>query len=311
MISHGAGMQEGEMRRIELTGESMGIGEKIFRRKWNRRMILAAGAVLMFLVFCRRQEQPNGAGSVHVMSGSIRMAGSSSMEKLADALAEGFMEKYPDVTVTVQFTGSGAGIEAVAAGSADVGNSSRSLKAAEIDEGLKENLVAVDGIAVCVDSSNTVSGLTRSQLADIYTGSIVNWSAVGGRDAPIVVVGREAGSGTRSAFEKLLGIEEQCTYANELDSTGAVLARVSSTPGAVGYLSFDAVDPSVAVITLDGAEPNVANVKDGSYPLYRPFIMVTKGELARQNTLIKEWFRYVYSEEGQTLAAESGLVRVR
>lgn len=233
------------------------------------------------------------------------------MEKLADALAERFMEKYPDVTVTVQFTGSGAGIEAAAGGTVDIGNSSRSLKEAELDKGLTGNLVAIDGIAVCVDSSNMVSGLTKKQLMDIYTGSIVNWSALGGGDIPIVVVGREAGSGTRNAFEALLGIEEKCTYANELDSTGAVLARVASTPGAIGYLSFDAVNDSVTALVLDGAEPTAVNVKAGRYPLYRPFLMVTKGEISRQDSLIQTWLQYVYSEEGQALVEELGLISVR
>ena len=173
------------------------------------------------------------------LSGTITMSGSTSMEKLANAVAESFMLKYPGVTVTAEFTGSGAGIEAVSAGTCDIGNSSRNLKEEELANGVVENIVAIDGIAVVVDPANTAAGLNKEQLIGIYTGEIKNWSEVGGADAPIVVVGREAGSGTRGAFEEILEIEDACAYANELDSTGAVMAKVASTPGAIGYVSSD------------------------------------------------------------------------
>ena len=153
------------------------------------------------------------------LSGSISMAGSTSMEKLSNALAESFMAKYPGVTVTAEFTGSGAGVEAVAAGSVDIGNASRNLTEEEKAGGVAENIVAIDGIAVVTDPANTASGLTREQLSGIYTGEIKNWKDAGGADQAIVVVGREAGSGTRGAFEELLEIEDQCAYANELDSS--------------------------------------------------------------------------------------------
>ena len=166
--------------------------------------------------------------------GSLHLAGSSSMEKMTDALAERFMERYPEVAVTVQFTGSSAGIEAVVNGSADIGNASRGLTQEERENGATGYVVALDGIALCVDAANPVTGMTGQQLADIYTGEITNWSSIGGGDVPIVLIGREAGSGTREAFEELLGISGQCTYANELDSTGAVMARIASTPGAIG-----------------------------------------------------------------------------
>lgn len=149
--------------------------------------------------------------------------------------------KYSGVTVTAEFTGSSAGVEAVLAGSCDLGNSSRNLKDEEKTNGAVENIVAIDGIAVVVDPANAVTGLTKEQLAGIYTGEITNWSDVGGEEAP-VVVGREAGSGTRGAFEEILEIENLCAYANELDSTGAVMANVASTPGAIGYVSQDVVD---------------------------------------------------------------------
>ena len=160
------------------------------------------------------------------LSGTITMAGSTSMEKFANALAESFMAKYPGVTVTAEFTGSSAGVESVLAGSVDIGNSSRNLKDEEVANGAVENIVAIDGIAVVTDAANTVTNLTKDQLISIYTGEIKNWSELGGEDLAIVVVGREAGSGTRGAFEEILGIEDACAYANELDSTGAVMAQL-------------------------------------------------------------------------------------
>lgn len=245
------------------------------------------------------------------LSGSIQMVGSTSMEKLANALAESFMEKYPDVTVTAEFVGSGAGIEAVTSGSADIGNSSRNLKDEEKNNGAVENIVAIDGIAVCVDPTNTVTGLTKQQLTDIYTGTITNWSEVGGADAPIIVVGREAGSGTRGAFEELLDVIDSCAYANELDSTGAVMAKVASTPGAIGYVSLDVVDDSVIALALEGVEATAENIKAGNYFLSRPFVMATKGEISEQNELVRAWFDYVLGEEGQAVAAQVGLITVK
>ena len=168
----------------------------------------------------------DGSGAAADLSGSISMVGSTSIEKFANALSESFMEKYPDVTVTAEFVGSGAGVEAVLGGTADIGNSSRNLKDEEKAKGAAENIVAIDGIAVVVDPANTVGDLTKQQLSDIYEGKVTNWKDVGGNDAPIVVVGRESGSGTRSAFEELLKLEDICKYSNELDSTGAVMAKV-------------------------------------------------------------------------------------
>lgn len=245
------------------------------------------------------------------LSGSIKMVGSTSMEKLANALMEGFMDIYPDVTVTAEFVGSGAGIEAVNNKTADIGNSSRNLKDEEKAAGAVENIVAIDGIAVCVDLTNTVSGLEKQQLIDIYTGKITNWSEVGGASAPIVVVGREAGSGTRGAFEELLKIEDACAYNNELDSTGAVMAKVAATPGAIGYVSLDALDDSVIALSLDGVEATADNIKAGNYFLSRPFVMATNGEIYEQNELVQAWFEYVLGDEGQSIAAEVGLITVK
>ena len=242
------------------------------------------------------------------LSGSISMVGSTSMEKFANALSEAFMEKYPKVTVTAEFVGSGAGIEAVSNGTADIGNSSRNLKDEEKAKGVAENIVAIDGIAVVVDPANTVEDLTKDQLTSIYDGTVTNWKDVGGNDAPIVVVGREAGSGTRGAFEELLKLEDACKYSNELDSTGAVMAKVASTPGSIGYVSLDVLDDTVKAVKLDGAEPTEENIKAGKYFLSRPFVMATKGEISEQNDLVKALFDFIYSDEGSELVKSVGLI---
>ena len=251
------------------------------------------------------------AGTTADLSGSISMVGSTSMEKLANALSEAFMEEYPDVTVTAEFVGSGAGIEAVTNGTADIGNSSRSLKDEEKAAGVVENVVAIDGIAVCVDPANEVADLTKEQLTNIYNGTITNWKEVGGADEPIIVIGREAGSGTRGAFEELVDLKDACKYANELDSTGAVIAKVASTPGAIGYASLDALDDSVKALSLEGVEATAENIKAGNYFLSRPFVMATKGEISEQNDLVQAWFDYVMGDEGQQIASEVGLITVK
>lgn len=244
-------------------------------------------------------------------TGTIRLAGSTSMDKLSNGWAEDFMERYPNVRVTAEFVGSSAGIEEVLRGGSDIGNSSRSLKPEERAGGAAENPVAFDGIVICVDPSNQIAGLTLRQLIDIYTGAVTDWSALGGAELPVVVVGREAGSGTRGAFEEILGVEEQCDYANELDSAGAVMARIASTPGAIGYISLDMADDSVRILPLEGVEPSAENIRSGRYFLSRPLVMVTRGEIAEQSELVQTWFDYVYSEEGQSLAERLGFVRVR
>ena len=245
------------------------------------------------------------------LSGSISMVGSTSMEKLANALSEAFMEEYPDVTVTAEFVGSGAGIEAVTNGTADIGNSSRSLKDEEKAAGVVENVVAIDGIAVCVDPANEVADLTKEQLTNIYNGTVTNWKEVGGADEPIIVIGREAGSGTRGAFEELVDLVDGCKYANELDSTGAVIAKVASTPGAIGYASLDALDDSVKALSLEGVEATAENIKAGNYFLSRPFVMATKGEISEQNDLVQAWFDFVLGDEGQQVASEVCLITVK
>ncbi len=244
------------------------------------------------------------------LTGTISMAGSTSMEKLANAAAESFMEKYSGVTVTAEFTGSSAGVEAVLAGGVDIGNSSRALKDDEKGAGVVENIVAIDGIAVVVDPANTVADLTKEQLISIYKGGVKNWSEIGGEDTPIVVVGREAGSGTRGAFEELLEIEDACVYASELDSTGAVIAKVAATPGAIGYVSLDAINDSVTAVKLEGVEATAENIKAGNYFLSRPFVMATRGEISEQSETVQAWFEYLASDEGKEVIAAVGLIVV-
>ncbi len=242
------------------------------------------------------------------LSGTVTLAGSTSMQKLCEAMIESFEQVYPDITVTAEYTGSGAGLEALAGGKTDIGNASRSLKDGEKQSGAVENIVAIDGIAVITHKDSVVSDLTAQQLTDIYTGKITNWKDLGGADEAIVVLGREAGSGTRGAFEELLKIEDQCAYAQELDSTGGVLAKVAATPGSIGYVSLDVVDDTVKALSLDGVAPTEENIVAGSYKLSRPFVMATLGTIEEQNDLVKTWFHYVQSDEGQAVIKAMGLI---
>lgn len=242
------------------------------------------------------------------LSGKITLAGSTSMEKLANAMAEAFMEKYPNVTVAPEFTGSGAGLESLAKGTVDIGDASRALSDDEKADGAVENIVAIDGIAVITDSENTVSDITSEQLAQIYIGEITNWSDLGGADEQIVVIGREAGSGTRDAFEELNDVKDACKYAQELDSTGAVLAKVAATPGAIGYVSLDVVDDTVKALQLNSVDATEDNILAGTYVLQRPFVMATMGEISEQNDLVKAFFDFIHSEEGQQVITSVGLI---
>lgn len=256
------------------------------------------------------QETTKTAEADKKLSGTISLAGSTSMQKLADALAETFMEANSGVTVTVEYSGSSAGIESLLNGSCDIGDASRNLKDSEKSGGAVENIVAIDGIAVIVDRNNTVAGLTKQQLSDIYTGAVTNWSEVGGSDTPIVVVGREADSGTRGAFEEILKVEDACRYAVECDSTGAAMAKVASTEGAIGYVSLDVLDDSVNALNLDDVAPTSDNIVAGTYFLCRPFVMATKGEISGQNELVQAFFDFLKSDEGKAVVKAVGLITV-
>ena len=278
--------------------------------------IMAAVSLMTFgLVGCGSEspqsadaaEQGKNEESVE-LNGTIKLAGSTSMEKLCEAMSESFMEKNPGVTVTVEYTGSGAGLESLAAGSVDIGNASRGLKDEEKASGEVENIVAIDGIAVITNKSCSIKDVTSKDLAKIYTGEITDWAELGGEEQPIIVIGREAGSGTRDAFEELLEVKDGCAYAQELDSTGAVLAKVGTTPGAIGYVSLDVVDDTVSGLKIDGVEPTEEEILAGNYMLQRPFVMATKGEISEQNELVQTWFNYINSDDGKDVIKQVGLI---
>jgi phosphate transport system substrate-binding protein len=242
------------------------------------------------------------------LSGSVTLAGSTSMEKLANAMNEAFMEKYPNVSATAEFTGSSAGIESLAAGSVDIGDASRALSDDEKGQGIVENIVAIDGIAVITDTDNTITDIKSEDLAKVYTGEITNWKDLGGKDEQIVVIGREAGSGTRDAFEELMDVKDSCKYAQELDSTGAVLAKVAATPGAVGYVSLDVLDDTVNGLKINAVEPTEENILADTYVLQRPFVMATKGEISEQSEQVQAYFDFINSEDGQNVIKSVGLI---
>ena len=278
--------------------------------------IMAAVSLMTFgLVGCG-SESPQSADAAEQgkkeesveLNGTIKLAGSTSMEKLCEAMSESFMEKNPGVTVTVEYTGSGAGLESLAAGSVDIGNASRGLKDEEKASGEVENIVAIDGIAVITNKSCSIKDVTSKDLAKIYTGEITDWAELGGEEQPIIVIGREAGSGTRDAFEELLEVKDGCVYAQELDSTGAVLAKVAATPGAIGYVSLDVVDDTVSGLKIDGVEPTEEEILAGNYMLQRPFVMATKGEISEQNELVQTWFNYINSDDGKEVIKQVGLI---
>ncbi len=208
--------------------------------------------------------------------GTVNTDGSTSMADVIGALTEAFREKEPNITVNYSGTGSGSGISGVLDGTCDIGLSSRALKPEEEEKGAVAHVIALDGVAVVVNPKNTVTDLTTQQIADIFTGKITNWSELGGADAPIAVYGREDGSGTRSAFEEIVGVEGACAYTNEYGSTGDVIGNVASNENAVGYASLSAVGSSVTAVKVNGVAPSEETVKDGSYTIQRPFVMVTK-----------------------------------
>ena len=283
-------------------------------KKKNVVLAAVAAAVVTMGAGCGNQaanntSQGDGSQTTGKVTGSFTMAGSTSMEKMARATNEVFMNTYPGTNVTAEFIGSGAGIESVLSGSAKVANVSRNLTDEEKAEGIVENIVAIDGIGVVVNPSNEVDDLTKEQLADIYTGEIKNWSEVGGSDEPIVVIGREASSGTREAFESILELEE-CSYSNELDNTGAVIAKVSAVKGAIGYVSLDVIDDSVKALKMDGVEATAENIKNGTYFLQRPFVMGTKGEIEEQEDIIQAYFEFLQSDEGKAVIEQVGLITV-
>lgn len=240
--------------------------------------------------------------------GKVTLAGSTSMEKLCEAMSESYMQENPNMVVTVEYTGSGAGLESLAKGAVQIGNASRGLKDAEKKNGLVENIVAIDGIAVIANKNNSLKDISQTDLIKIYKGEITNWKDIGGKDEAIVVLGREAGSGTRDAFEELLKVKDKCRYAQELDSTGAVLAKVAKTAGAIGYVSLDVVNDTVTGLHIDGVEPTEQQILAGKYKLQRPFVMATKGKISEQDENVQAWFNYLHSEQGKAVIKKVGLI---
>lgn len=271
-------------------------------------IICSALIITLVAVGCAKGVASNENQNEESLTGTISLAGSTSMEKLCEAMSESFMADNQGITVTVEYVGSGAGIESLSKGSVDIGNSSRNLKPEELSNGCVENVVALDGIAVIVDKNNGVTDISSENLKKLYTGEIKNWKELGGADEAVVVIGREAGSGTRDAFEELLELKDKCDYAQQLDSTGAVLAKVASTPGAIGYVSLDVVDDSVVSVSIDSVEANEQNILAGKYLLSRPFVMATKGDVSSQNELVQKWFEYVNSEKGKEIIKKVGLI---
>lgn len=238
---------------------------------------------------------------------TVTTDGSTSMDKVIGALGESFENDNEGVRFAYSATGSSAGIQAVKEGRCDIGLSSRALKDAEKAEGLVETVLAYDGIAVIVHPENPVSGLTLAQIAAVYTGEITNWIELGGSDSEIVLIGREAGSGTRDGFESITGTEGSCQYRQELSSTGDVIATVAGNPNAIGYASLASVKDSVKALAVDGVSPSEAAVKDGSYAVQRPFMLVTKTDAPLSETAQK-FFDYATSPEAGAVISAAGVV---
>ena len=249
----------------------------------------------------------DGSNTETTLSGTVSTDGSTSMEKVINSLGESFMGMNKDVKFTYNPTGSGSGIQAVSEGRCDIGLSSRALKDDEKASGLVETVVALDGIAIVVNPENPVSDLDIDTIAKIYTGEITNWKDVGGNDAEIVLIGREAGSGTRDGFESITDTKDACQYRQELTSTGDVINTVSQNPDAIGYASLSAVGDSVKALTVGGVEATEATVKDGSYVVQRPFVLVTK-EGTKLSPAAQAFFDYALSADAASIIAAAGAV---
>ena len=248
-------------------------------------------------------------GCAKKLSGQVATDGSTSMEKVIGALGEQFQNDNSGITFTYNPTGSGSGITAVQEGRCDIGLSSRALKEDEKSAGLVGTTIALDGIAIIVHPDNPVSDLSVQQIADIYTGKITNWKELGGEDAEIVLIGREAGSGTRDGFESVTGTKDACQYRQELTSTGDVITTVSQNPAAIGYASLAALKDNVKAVRVDGVSPSEQTVKDGSYAVQRPFVLVTK-DGTKLSDAAQKFFDFAVSGDAAKLIAAAGAVPV-
>lgn len=248
-------------------------------------------------------------GCGKTVSGSVSTDGSTSMEKVIGALGEAFEEQNSGVTFTYNPTGSGSGITAVAEGRCDIGLSSRSLKEEEKAQGLTETVLALDGIAVIVNPDNPVNDLDLETIGRIYRGEITNWKDIGGSDLEIVLIGREAGSGTRDGFESITDTEDVCKYRQELTSTGDVITTVAGNPAAIGYASLASVKETVKALSVGGIIPTEETVKDGSYVVQRPFVLVTKSNVELSGAAQK-FFDYITSSEANEIISSAGAVPI-
>ena len=278
-------------------------------------LALTAALALSVLTACGSKTDDNSDkdsgndAQTAAVSGTVSTDGSTSMEKVINSLGESFMAMNKDVKFTYNPTGSGSGIQAVSEGRCDIGLSSRALKSDEKESGLTETVLALDGIAIVVSPENPVSDLDVDTIAKIYTGEITNWKDVGGNDAEIVLIGREAGSGTRDGFESITGTKDSCAYRQELTSTGDVINTVSKNPNAIGYASLSAVGDSVKALTVGGVAATEDTVKDGSYVVQRPFVLVTKTG-SELSPAAQAFFDYATSGEVADIIANAGAVAI-
>ena len=278
-------------------------------------LALTAALALSVLTACGSKTDDNSDkdsgndAQTAAISGTVSTDGSTSMEKVINSLGESFMAANKDVKFTYNPTGSGSGIQAVSEGRCDIGLSSRALKSDEKESGLTETVLALDGIAIVVSPENPVSDLDVDTIAKIYTGEITNWKDVGGNDAEIVLIGREAGSGTRDGFESITGTKDSCAYRQELTSTGDVINTVSQNPNAIGYASLSAVGDSVKALTIGGVAATEDTVKDGSYVVQRPFVLVTKTG-SELSPAAQAFFDYATSSEVADIIANAGAVAI-
>ena len=276
--------------------------------------LVLTALLALSLVACGSETKTDDADKTEdktstALTGSVSTDGSTSMEKVIGALSESFMAQNSGVTVNYNPTGSGSGITAVQEGTCDIGLSSRALKDEEKSAGLKETVLAYDGIAIIVHPDNPVSDLSVEQIAKLYTGEITNWKDVGGNDAEVVLIGREAASGTRDGFESITGTKDKCRYRQELTSTGDVITTVSQNPDAIGYASLAALKDTVKALTVGGVAPTEDTVKDGSYVIQRPFVLVTKtGEKLSDNA--QKFFDFALSAEAAQYITSAGAVPV-
>lgn len=284
--------------------------------KVKKIVALALSAVCAMSMFagCGSEASSSDDNSVKQpetkVTGTVATDGSTSMEKVIGSLKETFEADNEGITVTYNPTGSGSGITAVAEGRCDIGLSSRDLKDEEKAKGLTGTILAYDGIAIIVNPENSVDDLSLEDVAKIYSGEIKNWKEVGGKDSEIVLIGREAGSGTRDGFESITGTEEKCKYSQELTSTGDVITTVAGNPAAVGYASLASVKDSVKAIKVDGVTPTEETIKDGSYKVQRNFVLVTK-EDAKLSAAAQEFFDYITSSDASEVIKNAGAVPVK